>query len=201
MSQATDDTTHDTTGNAPPIVLGEHTVTGLLSEYDALKREQTARIGFRDQLLYATLTAVAAVAAVTATAGRLELLLVLPLAGVVLGWTHLHNDHMITEIGCYVRDRLGPRLAGLVDDATDLPMFEWETEHRHRGDRRVSRKWLQLGVNLSTFCLPPLAALVVIWVAGPRTAAVLATSLAELAMLALLATQITLYSGVRKVQA
>ncbi|MFI9846721.1 hypothetical protein ACIHFD_57545 [Nonomuraea sp. NPDC051941] len=171
--------------------LEERVVTVLLSEYDALKAEQRSRIGFRDQLLYAVLTAAAAIAAVTATAGRLELLLVLPLAGTVLGWTHLHNDHMITSIGRYVRDRLGPRLAGLVD-ATDIPMFEWETEHT--GDRwRASRRRLQLAVNLGAFCLPPLAALTLIWAAGPHTAAVLAVSVAELAVLIVLAWQIVRY--------
>ncbi|NUR84360.1 MAG: hypothetical protein HOY71_09770 [Nonomuraea sp.] len=173
----------------------------LLSEYETLKAEQRSRIGTRDQLLYAMLTAAAAIAAVTATAGRLELLLVLPLAGIVLGWTHLHNDHMITAIGRYVRDRLGPRLHGLVDDATDLPMFEWETEH-HSDRRRRSRRWLQLAVNLTAFCAPPLAALVVVWAAGPHTPATLALSVLEAAALAVLAVQITRYAdlaGVRQV--
>lgn len=173
----------------------DRAVTVLLSEYDSLKAEQRSRIGFRDNLLYAVLTAAAAIAAVTATAGRLELLLVLPLAGIVLGWTHLHNDHMITLIGRYVRDRLGPRLAGLVGDATDIPMFEWESEGRD-DPRWGSRKVLQLGVNLTTFCVPPPVALVVVWAAGPHTPAVLAVSLAELAAVAVLAVQIVLYSGV-----
>ncbi|MEV4364606.1 hypothetical protein [Nonomuraea sp. NPDC049625] len=176
-----------------PMDTSERAVTALLSEYDALKAEQRSRIGFRDQLLYAVLTAAAAIAAVTATAGRLELLLVLPLAGTVLGWTHLHNDHMITSIGRYVRDRLGPRLHALVDDTADIPMFEWETEHT--ADRwRASRRRLQLAVNLGAFCLPPLAALTLIWAAGPHTAAVLAVSVAELAVLIVLAWQIVRYA-------
>jgi hypothetical protein len=175
-------------------VLGEQAVTVLLSEYEMLKAEQRSRIGTRDNLLYAMLTAAAAIAAVTATAGRLELLLVLPLAGTVLGWTHLHNDHMITAIGSYVRERLGPRLHALVDDATDIDMFEWETTHRSPDRRRTSRRWLQLAVNLAAFCLPPLAALILIGVAGPHTAAVLSVAGAELAVLAVLAVQITRYA-------
>ncbi|MEU5869588.1 hypothetical protein ABZ815_51085 [Nonomuraea sp. NPDC047529] len=177
----------------------EQAVTVLLSEYDALKAEQRSRIGTRDQLLYAMLTAAAAIAAVTATAGRLELLLVLPLAGLVLGWTHLHNDHLITEIGRYVRDRLGPRLHGLVDGVSDLPMFEWETEHR-TDRRRISRRWLQLAVNLASFCLPPLAALIVVWAAGPHAPAVLALSTLEASALAVLAFQITRYAELASVR-
>ncbi|MEQ4725044.1 hypothetical protein [Nonomuraea sp. B19D2] len=173
-----------------PAAASEQAVTVLLAEYDALKAEQRSRIGTRDNLLYAVLTAAAAIAAVTATAGRLELLLVLPLAGVVLGWTHLHNDHMITAIGTYLRDRLGPRLHALVDDATDIPMFEWETE-RPSDRLRLSRKWLQLAVNLAAFCVPPLAALIVVWAVGPHTPAVLAVSALEAAALAVLATQTT----------
>ncbi|MEZ7132675.1 hypothetical protein ACBR40_45695 [Nonomuraea sp. AD125B] len=181
--------------------LEERAVTVLLSEYDALKAEQRCRIGTRDQLLYAVLTAAAAIAAVTATAARLELLLVLPLAGIVLGWTHLHNDHMITEIGRYVRTRLGPRLHALVDDATDIPMFEWETDHGS-DPRRRSRKWLQLAVTLAAFCVPPLAALIIVWAAGPHAPAVLAVSVLEAAALTVLAVQITRYAdlaGARQV--
>ncbi|MEO3892159.1 hypothetical protein [Nonomuraea sp. B5E05] len=175
-----------------PMNTSDLAVAVLLSEYDALKAEQRSRIGFRDQLLYAVLTAAAAIAAVTATAARLELLLVLPLAGIVLGWTHLHNDHMISEIGRYVRVQLGPRLHALVTDATGLPMFEWESDHHDR--RRVSRKWLQLAVNLAAFCVPPLAALIIVWAAGPHTPAVLALSALEAAALAVLALQITRYA-------
>ncbi|RVX39119.1 hypothetical protein EDD27_1461 [Nonomuraea polychroma] len=173
---------------------GGPVVTVLLSEYEALKAEQRARIGFRDNLLYAMLTAAATIATVTATAGRLELLLALPLAGLVLGWTHLHNDHMITAIGAYLRERLGPRLHGLVDDATDIDMFEWETEHRSPDRRRVSRRRLQLVVNLAAFCLPPTAGLVLVWAAGPHTAVMLIVSFVELAVLAVLATQIVRYA-------
>ena len=173
----------------------EQAVTVLLSEYDSLKAEQRSRIGFRDNLLYAALTAMAAIATVTAGAGRLELLLLLPLVTTVLGWTHLTNDHLITEIGRYVREGLGPRLAGLVDDgSSDIPMFEWETEHS--GDRRrTSRKRLQLAVNLLTFCLPPLAALGVLAAAGPHTPAVLAGAFVELAAVATLAVQIGRYAN------
>ncbi|MFC7593648.1 hypothetical protein ACFQYP_65495 [Nonomuraea antimicrobica] len=117
----------------------------------------------------------------------------------MLGWTHLHNDHMITAIGRYVRDRLGPRLQALVDGVSDLPMFEWETDGRS-DVRRVSRKWLQLAVNLAAFCVPPLAALIVVWAAGPRTPAVLAVSVLEAAALAVLAVQITRYAELASVR-
>ncbi|TDD02000.1 hypothetical protein [Nonomuraea diastatica] len=163
----------------------------LLAEYDAIKREQAARTGLRDNLLYATLTASAAIAALTATADRTELLTLLPLACLVLGWTYLMNDHAISAIGRYVRTDLQPRLTGLL--ATPTPLFGWEHAHR-RDRRRLSRKRLQLGADLTAFCLPPLAALTVLWTTGPHPPAVLAISLAELAAVAVLATQIIRYA-------
>ncbi|WP_416968605.1 hypothetical protein [Streptomyces sp. 4F14] len=137
----------------------------LLAEYENIKDEQKARIGFRDNLLYVTLTVVAAVIAAAAQAKRAEMLLALPPVCVVLGWTYLVNDEKISAIGRYVREELGPRLSEIALPGGGFTAFGWEVAHR--GDaRRASRKRLQLAVDLLAFCLVPFAALVVFWVAA-----------------------------------
>ncbi|WP_329909262.1 hypothetical protein [Streptomyces sp. SP18BB07] len=77
----------------------------------------------------------------------------------------------------------------------DAPVFGWETAHR--GDaRRRSHKLIQCAVDLGAFCAVPLAALVVYWVDGADSGALLLVlSVAEgLAALGL-AVQIVLHSG------
>ncbi|MEV4575525.1 hypothetical protein AB0K16_19980 [Nonomuraea jabiensis] len=174
----------------------EHTLKALLSEYEALKAEERQRIGVRGQLLYATLTAVAGIGTVTTTVGRLELLLLLPLAATVLGWAYVMNDHKITAIGRYVCGRLGPRLVGLVDDgSSEIDMFKWEKYHRD-DPLRPCRKRLQLAVDLVAFCAPSLTALVLLWLLGPHTPTVLIGSAAALTAVVVLATQIIRYADV-----
>ncbi|MFC8517894.1 hypothetical protein [Streptomyces sp. NPDC057257] len=137
----------------------------LLVEYQTVKDEQKARIGFRDNLLYVTLTVVAAVIAAAAQAKQASMLLALPPVCVVLGWTYLVNDQKISAIGAYVRGELAPKLAELAQPGGGLQTFGWETVHR--GDaRRGSRKAVQLAVDLLAFCGVPLAALAVFWAAG-----------------------------------
>jgi hypothetical protein len=165
--------------------------TVLLTEYEKLKAEQQTRIGFRDNLLYATLGAAAAVIAAVASARILPLLLLLPVTTTVLGWTYLVNDHMITAIGKYLRKDLEPRLATLINHPGVL--FGWERDH-HDDRRRRSRKTLQLAVNLTAFTLPPLAALVIVVVAIPISALLAVGCLAEVTMVAVLAVQMVLYA-------
>ncbi|MCH6163242.1 hypothetical protein [Streptomyces marispadix] len=179
------------------------TIGGLLvAEYEQIKSEQRSRIGFRDNLLYATLASMGAViAAVVRRDGQTELLLLLPPVSVLLGWTYLVNDEKISAIGRYIREELAPRLLVLTDERGEgderLQPFGWEVAHR--GDaRRAPRKYLQLGVDLLTFCVAPVAAVVVFWAAEPRSMALIAVSLAELAAVAVLAVQITVYADLRK---
>ncbi|GHH39997.1 hypothetical protein FHS35_006797 [Streptomyces umbrinus] len=83
-------------------------------EYTQVKDEQKARIGFRDNLLYATFAAMAAVIAATLQGPvRVGLLLLLPPVCLVLGWTYLVNDEKISAIGRYVSTELAPRLAAV----------------------------------------------------------------------------------------
>ncbi|MER5195869.1 hypothetical protein ACWD3J_26945 [Streptomyces sp. NPDC002755] len=152
----------------------------LLAEYQSVKDEQKARIGFRDNLLYVTLAVVAAVIAAAAQAEQTSMLLALPPVCVVLGWTYLVNDEKISAVGRYVRRELGPRLAELA--GTEVA-FGWETYHR--GDPgRTSRKIVQCVVDLLAFCVVPTAALVVYWSGGQVSAGLLALSVAEAAAVA-----------------
>ncbi|GHG97964.1 hypothetical protein [Streptomyces lanatus] len=165
----------------------------LLAEYQSVKDEQKARIGFRDNLLYVTLAVVAAVIAAAAQAKQPSMLLALPPVCVVLGWTYLVNDQKISAIGAYVREELGPRLAALAQPGGGFEAFGWETAHR--GDaRRGSRKAVQLVVDLLAFCGVPLAALVLFWVDGGSGAMLVVLSVGEAVAVGGLAWQVVWYA-------
>ena len=164
----------------------------LLEEYRALKAEQVHRIGVRDQLVYALLVVIAAVAGGTPFAGRAVPLLLPPVC-VLLGWVFLRTDHMITSIGRYLRDDLTPLLTTVAGPG----LLAWENGY-HCGDLRSrQRKHLQLGIDLATFCLPAAAAIAVFWTTSTSThPALIAVSLAEAAATAVLAWQITVYAEI-----
>lgn len=172
----------------------------LLIEYQTVKDEQKTRIGFRDNLLYVTLTVVAAVVAASAQAGQPAMLLALPPVCVVLGWTYLVNDQKISAIGRYVREDLGPRLARLArTEGTGEPgeaeeVFLWERVHR--GDRRRrSRKAVQCVIDLLAFCLVPLAGLTVYWTGGQGSGGLLVVSVVEALAVVGLGAQVVSYAG------
>ncbi|MFJ4771331.1 hypothetical protein ACIP88_19845 [Streptomyces uncialis] len=163
----------------------------LLGEYEALKAEQSARIAARDNLMYATLAALAATtAAIVSTAARQELVLLLPPVCIVLGWTYLVNDEKISAIGRYLRTDLRPALAAAAG-ADIAEVLRWETAHREEHRSSVG-KHLQLAVDLLMFVVPALVAVTVHWVTGPAHTAPLVASAAELAAAAVLAVRITL---------
>jgi hypothetical protein len=132
----------------------------LLTEYEQVKKEQQGRIAHRDNLLYTTLAAMAAVGAAVISTHQIAVLLALPPVAVLLGWTYLSNDSKVTALGLYVRDQLAPRLAAVTSARGDL--FGWE--HANRAGRwRRYRKAMQLVVDLLVFSLAPIAALIVWW--------------------------------------
>ncbi|GAA0647421.1 hypothetical protein GCM10009535_26460 [Streptomyces thermocarboxydovorans] len=165
----------------------------LLAEYQSVKDEQKARIGFRDNLLYVTLAVVAAVIAAAAQAKQPAMLVALPPVCVVLGWTYLVNDEKITAIGLYVRDDLGPRLARLAPGSDGFTTFGWEASHR-RDSRRRFRKTVQVLIDLTAFCAVPLAALIVYWADGGAGGLLLALSVLEALAVAGLASQVVWYA-------
>jgi|SRR5579875_1999306 len=154
-----------------------------LIEYQQIKAEQAARIGFRDNLLYVTVVAIAGVLTVAhSTHGRGYLLLV-PAVTWILGWTYLRNDQMISAIGRYVHSH--PTLA-----------MGWETEHP-ADRRRQSRQIIQLAVDLTTFCGSALVALTAFWL-SPETPLLLLASAVEAFAAGLLAWQFTAYAGLTR---
>jgi hypothetical protein len=161
----------------------------LVTEYEALKREQAARIGTRDNLVYATLAAMGLIVAggLRANGG---LLLVLPPVVLVLGWTRIANDIKVTHIGGYLRTVLAPRFAALTGETA----LDWE--HAHRADaRRRLRMLCQTVADLVLFVAAPLAALIGYWLTGPWSTAVIAVSVAEALAVVGLAIVIIAYSG------
>lgn len=167
----------------------------MLVEYAQLKSEQSSRVGFRDNLLYATLGSMAAVVAATLSApGHPSLLLLLPPVSVLLGWTYLVNDEKISAIGRYIRVRLAPELARVTGGAG--PVFSWESEHRSDA-RRPTRKVLQLLVDLTTFCGSPLAAIGVYAASGRHTAPFLTVASVEAVAVGVLTVQIYRYADLR----
>ncbi|MFC7817954.1 hypothetical protein ACFUTR_25330 [Streptomyces sp. NPDC057367] len=165
----------------------------LLAEYESVKGGQRARTGFRDNLLCVTLAVGAAVIAATAQAKQLSMPLALPPVCVVLGWTYLVNDEKISAIGLYVRDDLGPRLAGLAAHGSRFAIFGWEAYHR-TDIRRRSRKAIQTVIDLRAFCALPLAALVVFWSNGDAGGLLIGLSMLEVLAVVGLASLVVWYT-------
>nr|WP_037658672.1 hypothetical protein [Streptomyces griseofuscus] len=163
----------------------------LLAEYDRLKEEQKTRIGFRDNLLYFTLAAVTGILAIAVQSEQDQLLLAVPVVCLVLGWTYLVNDEKISAVGCYVRDRLGPRLAEL--SGARGAVFGWETYHRDDA-RRPTRKRLQAAVDLFTYVALPMICVIAFWCSPAVQPPLVTVSLAQTLALAVLGRQFLRYA-------
>lgn len=163
----------------------------LLAEYERIKEEQKTRIGFRDNLLYFTLAASTAVLAITVQSGQAQLLLVVPVICLVLGWTYLVNDEKISAVGCYIRDQLGPRLAEL--SGAHGAVFGWEIYHRNGAGRTV-RKRLQTVVDLFTYLALPMICVAAFWCSPTVQPLLVIISLAQTLSLAVLGWQFLRYA-------
>lgn len=172
----------------------------LLAEYRSLKDEQIARIGFRDNLVYVTLGVVVTAYALSSDSpSYLPGALIVPVACFALGWTYLVNDYIISEIGRYLREHLAASLSEFnqIADAA-LPAIEWERYHRN-DKRRQSRKRIQLLVDEVTFIMPGAVGLFAVILRAPELPRVVVVlAIAEVALLALLAWQIALYTWPRR---
>src|SRR5581483_4463964 len=131
----------------------------------------------------------AAVVAATIQADRSHMLLLLPPVCVIFGWTYLVNDEKVSAIGRYLRNVLGARLAALAGEE----VLGWEAFHRADGLRR-SRKVGQLMIDLTTFAIPAVVALVGFWSGAPATGWLFAASLIESLAVAWLMYQILRYA-------
>lgn len=162
----------------------------LLLEYEQLKREQSSRIRVRDNLIYASLVAAAAVVSAVLSSHDLRALLLLPPVALILGWTYLINDQKVSAVGHYIRCTLAPELAVLVDRGS---VFGWE--EAHRGDPwRFSRKLMQLFVDLLAFCALPFTALMVYAANFPDMGLFMGVAIVECIVLLTLAAQFLTYA-------
>lgn len=133
-----------------------------IAEYEGLKGEQVARIIHRNSLIYATIAAVAGTVYAVTALGPVAALL-LPPVTLLLGWTYLADDSMVSDLGRYIRLDLTMRVeaAGVQDP------FGWERHHR-RLPGRTARKVVWLLVNLLVFVAPAVGAVAAYWtVSGP----------------------------------
>lgn len=135
----------------------------LLKEYETVKAEQAARIGFRDNLLYVTLTLFGGILAYSLSDKHTIALLILPWVCLIMGWTYLVNDEKITALGRYVRYKLSNQIAkelNIAENTADMEwIFGWETAHRS-DTRRSRRKIEQLLIDEITFVLSGIGALI-----------------------------------------
>jgi hypothetical protein len=169
----------------------------LLQEYNAVKEEQRARIGFRDNMIYVTLAAVGSVVSFSISKdGPNAALLVVPWLGFILGWSYLVNDQKISAIGAYVREDFARRIGILT--GSDESWFGWEIAHR-RDRARVGRKMIQFIVDLLTFVGSGVGCVVLYWArAKAHPPEVIAISGFELLLLSVLSIEMLRYLDWKK---
>jgi len=163
-----------------PNLAAERELKLVLTEYDHVKSEQRSRIQHRDGLVYTTIAAMGAVLAATISQHSVAVLLLLPPVSIVLGWKYLANDAKIGSANSYVRHRLSPRATEITGSTG--PVFGWETYQR-TGFFYQARRFVQVAIDLLTFCVLPCAALIGFWVVGPYPPGLLVVSVAEVILL------------------
>jgi hypothetical protein len=170
-----------------------------LKEYDKLKTEQAQRIGFRDNLLYATLGVYGVIVTFAfGTTPNYTALLVLPWVSIILGWTYLVNDEKITAIGRYIRLTLVEKVKDKTGYIDLNALFGWEIAHRD-DDRRKRRKIEQLIIYELTFVVSGIVALITFWLVVPQPAlAANILAIVELILLIVLGVEIVIYADLAK---
>jgi hypothetical protein len=132
----------------------------LLAEYTALKNEQTQRIVVRDTVLYISITANTAIAAIYQQQQNHDpsILLAIPFVSTLLFWVYATNDSMITQIRRYIVSNIVQRFSGgREENASNL--FGWEYLRRRRTFVRLISKMIRLIAVWSTFSGASIAAL------------------------------------------
>jgi len=133
----------------------------LLAEYTALKNEQTQRIVVRDTVLYVSITANTAIAAIYQQQQNQDprILLAIPFVSTLLFWIYATNDSMITQIRRYIVSNIVQRFSdGGEENAINL--FGWEYLRRRRTFVRLISKMIRLVAVWSTFSGASIVALI-----------------------------------------
>ncbi len=169
----------------------------LLVEYDKLKDEQHKRIEFRDHMIYLTLAGIGAVFSFALEKPALDIaFLVLPFMCIVLGWTYLGNDEKISSISNYIKNHLISNIQNNDNDSNRNS--NWE-QFLNADKKRNQRKFIQLIIDISVFCISGLVSVVCFFVLHPTTFwyhILLATI--EVIFLLYLSYQFTLYADLKR---
>ncbi|MEA5464406.1 hypothetical protein [Leptothoe sp. PORK10 BA2] len=169
-----------------------------LQEYQTLKAEQTARIGFRDNLLYVTIAVFGGILSFTLANKNYYALLIVPWVCLILGWTYLVNDEKISALSRYMRYDLTERIAKLTNQSTIDGIFGWEIAHRSDLNRK-RRKIQQLIIDQLTFVLSGIISLIAFWILIPKISISLwILSIVELLLILVLGIEIIIYSDLAK---
>lgn len=169
-----------------------------LQEYQTLKAEQTARIGFRDNLLYVTIAVFGGILSFTLANKNYYALLIVPWVCLILGWTYLVNDEKISALGRYMRYDLTERIAKLASQTNIDGIFGWETSHRNDSNRK-RRKIEQLIIDQLTFVFSGIISLLAFWILSTNITAILwLLSIVELLLLIGLSLEIIVYADLAK---
>lgn len=166
-----------------------------LTEYNQLKSEQVARIGFRDNLLYVTLGVFGALASFAVSdVDNVYAFLVIPWVCLILGWTYLVNDQKISALGEYIRHDL----VNQVKKQTEYPdieaIFGWEINHRTDLYRR-RRKIQQLAIDEIAFVGSGIVAVLAFWLSASQPSiAVTLLGIGELVLLLVLGYEMWVYA-------
>jgi hypothetical protein len=128
----------------------------LLAEYTALKNEQTQRIVVRDTVLYVSITANTAIAAIYQQQQNQDprILLAIPFVSTLLFWIYATNDSMITQIRRYIVSNIvqskilrwprgkcrQPVWMGVFASPQDICALNLEDHPSHRGMVHVLRR-------------------------------------------------------------
>lgn len=176
----------------------DHILSTYLQEYQTLKAEQTARIGFRDNLLYVTLATVGGVLSFSLANQNYYGLLLVPWICIILGWTYLVNDEKITAIGRYIQIDLSHQISNLIAHSNTRTLFGWETAHR-KGLYLRRRKIEQLVVDELAFVISGVSSLIAFWSLTPMPSiSLILISIVEGLMLIILGIEIFVYFNLAK---
>jgi len=182
----------------------ESQLSVILEEYGSLKREQSDRIRYRDNLLYTAIGAVGGICSVAlggfgGRAGEVpEAFLLVPWVTTILGWTYIQNDQKVTAIRQYIENVLAPQIKELI--GTERMPLGWEVYHR-ADPHRSQRKAIQLAIDLGTFVFSAVGALLAcaasyVAASKPIPAPVLVLIGVELVIVVILAVQFVAYSNI-----
>lgn len=173
--------------------------TYLIAEYEKLKDEQQKRIGFRDNMIFVTLAAIGAVFSFSLENPQYNIaLLVLPFICITLGWTYLVNDEKISSIGGYLKKDLIPKISEYGKSENLTLESNWEV-YLKKSESRKQRKWIQLFVDLSIFCISGFLSIIALYILRDKLSIFYKILLGfEIILLIFLASQFIKYAEIKK---